>query len=307
MPRRLRFVAPARGEIAPGTFAHPVFADYAAFRDLLEATRWPALEELNARRSAASPVFVAQTPALLADGLHYEARIAQMHRIATREDNWHDLLNSLVWLRYPVLKHALNARQVSDLARVGPRERTLGQCALTLFDEGGLVVIARDLRLLDAWDRHDWPELFGTCGAAWREQTRVLVFGHALLEHALDPEHLLVGKALAIATTADPHSPGVERDALAALADRIAEGRLLLDPKELRAFPVSGLEGWHRSSLDAEGRAQFLQSGECFRPIAAGRRYPSPFFLPSPSGQLAADSLRATLLQMRAHGPADNS
>ncbi len=298
-------MAPARGETAPGTFAHPVFADYAAFRELLEATRWPALEELNARRRAASPVFVAQTPALLADGLHYEARIAQADRIATREANWHDLLNALVWLRYPVLKHALNARQVSDIARVGPRERTLGQCALTLFDEGGLVVIARDLRLLDAWDRHDWPELFGSA-AVWREQARVLVFGHALLEHALDPEHLLVGKALVIATTADPHSPEVERDALGALAERIAGGRLLLDPKELRAFPVSGLEGWHRSSLDAAGRVRFLRSGECFRPIAAGRRYPSPCFLPSPSGQLAADSLPATLLQMRAHGRADN-
>jgi len=34
--------------------------------------------------------------------------------IATREHNWHDLLNALVWLRFPGLKSVLNRRQVDS-------------------------------------------------------------------------------------------------------------------------------------------------------------------------------------------------
>lgn len=274
--RRHRFVAPAREDVVADAFAHPVFAQFRDFLDLLSSPLWPDLDALNERAVGTVPRFVAQTPAMLADGLHYETRIAQHAHVATRVGNWHDLLNALVWLRYPELKRALNARQVADIALVGARERTRGQCALTLFDEGGIIVIARDLRLLDSWDRHDWPQLFGTHAALWHRSTRVLVFGHALLEHALDPEHLLVGKALVIETAADPHDPRVEQEVIAGVARAISAGEVLQDPKELRAMPISGLAGWHRSSQDATEREQFLKNGECFRPLAAGRRYPAP-------------------------------
>lgn len=300
--RRNRFVAPARADVSPDTFAHPAFAEFLRYQDLLSAPDWPDLADLNARGGGASPRFIAQTPMMLADGLHYETRIAELNQIATRAGNWHDLLNALVWLRFPALKRALNGRQTADIARVGPRERTRGQCALTLFDEGGIIVIARDLRLLEAWDRHDWPCLFGAHAAIWQQAARVLVFGHALLEHALDPEHLLVGKALVIATHADPRNPQVERDAIAQIAEAIAAGKLLLDPKELRALPLSGLAHWHRSSRNAVERAEFLQSGECFRPLAAGRHYPGPLWLPTSAAVGSKDTPAATIQPARAHG-----
>ena len=64
--------------------------------------------------------------------------------VPTRRDNLHDLLNALVWARFPRAKHALSLRQVA-LARardavVGPRVRTREQDACAMVDEGGMVV-----------------------------------------------------------------------------------------------------------------------------------------------------------------------
>lgn len=268
----MRFVAPPRGAVPASAFDHPVFAEYRLWRPLLQAPGWPALAELN-RMFDYPPALglqaVAQTPELLADGLHYEMRIAERRLLATREDNWHDLLNALVWRRHAAIKWAMNQRQATDVAAVGPRERTRGQCALTHFDEAGVLLVLREPARLDAWDRHDWPGLFLGLGS---DDVAVAVIGHALLEHALDPARLLVGKALvAVADRPADTMP----TALATAAKAIAQGRLLVDPVELRPLPLMGLPGWHAQS----GQAAFLATAPCFQPLRAGRRYPAPLAL----------------------------
>jgi hypothetical protein len=186
--------------------------------------------------------------------------------LATREDNWHDLLNALVWRRHAAIKWAMNRRQAADVAAVGSRQRTRGQCALTHFDEAGVLLVLRDPARLNAWDRHDWPGLFLGLG---NEEFAVAVIGHALLEHALDPARLLVGKALV--AVADRPAEALPR-ALAAAAEAIAQGRLLADPAELRPLPLMGFPGWHAQA----GQADFLAAAPCFQPLRAGRRYPAP-------------------------------
>jgi len=94
----------------------------------------------------------------------------------------------------------------------------------------------------------------------------VQVFGHALLEHALSPGKLLVGKALVFL------GAGGEDQAVAASVDGIGTGQLLRDPLDLRPLPLSGLPGW-RADSDAES---FHQHAECYQPRRAGRAYPSP-------------------------------
>ena len=139
----MRFIAPAREAVDPAVFARPPLAQWREFSALLQDA-WPDVAALNGfveiAANAAIPRFVAQTPALLRDGLHYEQRIAECGQIATREGNWHDLLNALVWLRFPALKAALNARQMAGIARAGPKRRTRAQYALTHFDEAGVIV-----------------------------------------------------------------------------------------------------------------------------------------------------------------------
>lgn len=216
------------------------------------------------------PQFVAQTPQLLRDGLHYEQRIAQRGQIATRTHNWHDLLNALIWLRFPSLKAALNARQVAEIEKVGAKQRSRAQCALTHFDEGGAIVLLHDPDLLRLWDAHDWHGLFWRERAAWSDgRIRVLVFGHALLEHALKPAQLLVSKTIAVIAA---QNANVEDAAIDAVAAAIRRGELLNDPQELRPLPLSGIPGWH-----ADNSAEhFYREAPCFRPLRAGRSYIQP-------------------------------
>lgn len=261
----MRFVAPAREAIDPSVFMRPPLSQWSEYDDLLRGP-WPNIAALNSLVRDAEPRFIAQTPELLADGLHYEQRIFARGQIATRERNWHDLLNALVWLRFPQLKQALNTRQVAEIGKVGPKQRTRAQCALTHFDEGGIVVLLRDPALLAAWDAHDWPGLFWRERSAWSDgRLEAVVFGHALLEHALCPHQLLVGKALVVIA----QSGNVE-DVTAHVAAAIRAGDLLNDPLELRPLPLSGIPGWHANNLEEA----FYRDAPCFRPARAGRSYP---------------------------------
>lgn len=263
--KRTRFIAPARETLAAGVFEHPIFSAIAHHRDLLDTPDWPTLEALNTRIAESGLRFVPQDEALLRDGLHYEARIHDHGCIATRERNWHDLFNALIWIQYAPLKRALNARQVADVVRFGSQVRSRAQCALTHFDEAGAVVWLEDESLLDAWDAHDWRAWFGQNDAFAQARIRIHIFGHALLEHMLYPERLPTAKCLVLC--------GGNPDAwCVTLADAIGTGRLLNDPQELRPLPLGGIPGWSAGQHAAD-----FFDGDAFRPRRAERRYPPPW------------------------------
>jgi hypothetical protein len=269
-----RFQAPARDAVDRSIFEHPAFAPYRFELDLLSAEHWPDVGTLNARacglkhaQTGARLRFVDQTAALLGEGIHYETRIFERGEIPTRADNWHDLLNALVWLRFPQIKSALNARQAADVLAVGAAQRTRGQCALTHFDEAGAIVRVSDIHTLAVWDAHDWGSL-STRLQLDSEALDVWVFGHALLEHALWPEPMLVAKAIAV--LADPEASA--SNLFSRIADGIAQSELLSDPQQLRPLPTALIPGWHPRSTEAA----FLSEGECFRPLRMGRVYPRP-------------------------------
>jgi hypothetical protein len=264
----MRFVAPPRGQIDPAAFEKPPLSDWSEFDHVLRSAEWPSVDALNALRDPSTPRFVSQTRELESEGLHYESRIGERGEIATRENNWHDLLNALIWIRYPNLKAALNRRQREEIAIAGPKERTRAQCALTHFDEAGIVVVVRDRALLTAWDAHDWFDLFWNRRSAWLSgDARAIVFGHALMEHALRPAQLLVGKALVLV---DDSGRLEEKHAIEFITGRIVCGELLSDPQELRPLPLSGIPGW----LAANESAAFYRSAACFQPRRSDRRYP---------------------------------
>jgi hypothetical protein len=270
----VRYIAPARETVDQSVFGFAPLGDWNDYAHWLRDAQWPSIDDLNARwSSSASERFIAQTRELLEDGLHYEERIAQRGLIATREENWHDLFNAMIWLRYPSLKRALNQQQATDVAHYGRRERSRPQCAQTHFDEAGVVVAVRDPALLALWDAHDWHGLFWRHRHAWLDGSiAVEVFGHALLEHALIPGKLLVGKALVV------WADGVidREHAIAHCAESIAEGRVLRDPQELRPLPLSGIPGWHAGN-DLEA---FHLSAACYQPLRDGRCYPAPLQMP---------------------------
>ncbi|MBL8296745.1 MAG: DUF3025 domain-containing protein [Rhodanobacteraceae bacterium] len=264
----MRFVAPTRATLDRAVLQRPPLAAWREAGDWMAAAQFPRVEELN-RDWNSGWRFVEQTPQLLADGLHYESRIHARAEIATRADNWHDFFNALIWRRYAPLKAALNRRQVAEIARMGDKQRNRAQCALTHFDEGGVIVVLRDPALLARWNAHDWHGLFWDARQAWADGAiRAEVFGHALLEMALVPDKLITGKAIALID----HAVAAPADAIATLAHAIDSGAVLTDPQELRALPVSGIPGWHSANADAA----FYAQAECFRPLRAGRVYPEP-------------------------------
>jgi len=262
---RRRFIAPPRGAVAADVFAQPLFAGFSRYADLMTAADWPTVAALDARLALPGRHLVEQNDALLADGLHYEQRIAQ-GRIATRAANWHDLFNALVWARHPAIKHALNARQCLHIGCHGPQQRNRAQAALTQFDETGVIVRVRDPAMVQAWNRHDWTAVFVDGAGQWRsgEIAVAAVIGHALMEQALLPGRLLVGKCVVVCADEDAR-------AVAQVARMIDTGRVLNAPLELRPLPLAGIPGWHPRQ-----DAAFYRQADYFRPLRDGRDYPAP-------------------------------
>jgi hypothetical protein len=267
-----------RAGIDEQTFEHPLLRGYLPYRDFLANPAWPTPDALTAALDRGDDErtlrvrFAAQTPLLVADGLHYEQRIAERGIIATRERNWHDLFNALVWLRHPQLKLALNARQVADIAEVGPKARTRGQCAMTHFDEAGAIVWCADPALIALWDAHDWAGLFLRECSAWGTRIAITVFGHALLERQYaGSEALSTTKAIAVHVRPDAIAARCVEGSIIAhwaqaealIAAAIRDCQLLNDPQEMRPLPLVGIPGWH-----AEGTlASFYRDAPCFRPL----------------------------------------
>lgn len=267
-PKRV-FISPAREKVNKTIFKHPIFHDVADFLPWALSEQWHDVEALNqssinfSHAYTGKPlVFAKQTAELLNDGMHYEQRIFQRGLIATRENNWHDLFNAMMWLKYPKIKSALNARQWSDIEGHGLKTRTPAQCAMTLFDEAGAIVTMPD-EMLACWKQHDWHGLFINHADDWRQgRARVAVFGHALLDHALVTETLLVAKCFVLEDKSDLPA------CFNRIADAIHTGNSLRANSELRTLPLCGISGWH-SVTDS---AVFVKTAACFSPLSAKKK-----------------------------------
>lgn len=273
----MRFTAPERADLDAAVLRHPVFDTLEqAHLALCRQPQWPEVDSLNAlwptpENRAETPYrFVAQET--LSDGLHYEQRIFEQGVISTRSRNWHDLFNAFIWLRFPRIKAALNARQYQDIAEVGVKQRTRSQCALTHFDEAGAVIRLNDERLLAHWDEHDWPALFAGFNRALADgEAQIWLFGHSIYEHALNPDIALIAKAQVFIGGATVDDGRMD----AWLAGCIIGRQCFADPQELRPIPLSGLAHWHADY----GQADFYRSVPCFRPKRAGKSYPAPLHI----------------------------
>ena len=133
------------------------------------------------------------------------------------ESSYHDLFNALVWAAFPRSKRALHLRQFRALQRwlpAGasrlPNRRTREQDALTLFDEGGAVLIAT--------------------GARESLSSRVVPFGHAVMEHVCFQREAVRSAAVWLDLPSEPRAEGGERGLLEAIDRELS--RRMLDPAE---------------------------------------------------------------------------
>lgn len=246
-------------------FSHPAFAPYQALIGALKLTHaLPTLDALNAL-SAASDVRQARglpvrffIPDRRLSARDYETHILCTGEVPTRVDTWHDVLNALVWLRFPLFKAALNAAHSAAFAvETGTRRGTRRgrrRDALTVLDESGVGVISRD-PILPRWliDR-EWHALFSAARSRVEADMCFIVMGHALLEKALAPYPSMTGKCLILGS--DTLTPDAA-DALAAAALET-----VTTPRELAPLPIQGIPGW-----DAENVLEaYYANQSIFRP-----------------------------------------
>ena len=248
---------------------YPGWYGYRGLLDQLGGDAFPGTAELNGLLPAGlvtdggSPLrFV---PASCVPGVDYERHIILTGQVPTREDNWHDLFNALVWCRWPHLKRAMNTQHERYRSGGSGGSRGAVRDALTLFDECGAVVFSSDSKLLRAIAGHQWQTVFEAEPAP-----RVLVTGHALLEKFLRPYKSMTAHALLVAADAgaDYSSPGALIGALdRRLASMVRAGRLLHSPPVLSPLPLCGLKDWWSGLQDRE----FYADSRVFRPLSPAR------------------------------------
>ena len=159
----------------------PVFAPLRFHARTVRAARWPSLDDLQRLLGTREPPittcsgarlsFVPQGRKTSAFEEQYESRTYLKGEVQVRRDNWHDLLNALVWLTFPRSKAALNGRHYDallDQKAAGIQNRGPVRDAMTLFDEGGVIVAARDPALLRLIESFAWKDLF------WHNRARIM-------------------------------------------------------------------------------------------------------------------------------------
>lgn len=182
---------------------------------------------------------------------YYEIKVYETGRVETRPDNLHDFFNALAWLAFPRAKARVNALHAAEIPREGGRRRALRDL-LTIFDEGGAIVQCDDNNLLSLLQGLRWKELFWQHRERVKAAMRVVVFGHAVLEKALEPWPGVTCKAIVVPAAADPDA------AAAAWLSRLAPGAT---PRDLAPLPVFGFPGW------AAQDEAFYDDARYFRPL----------------------------------------
>lgn len=263
----------------PGFLARsPMFEPLRALGGALATPEWPSRQALqNLLESGGDPVVtrgglpVRLVPAggrMRSFEERYEARIQLRGEMAYRDRNWHDLLNVLVWLTFPRAKAALNARHFEALEAqraAGAANRGPAQDALTLFDEGGVIVAACDEELLGLLAGWRWKELFWGNRARLQSRMRFLLFGHALYEKALRPFLGVTGRGMLLIVEPEllAGPPGRMLGELdLRLAATLSDSRNLASTRDLAVVPILGVPGWHQDN-EREG---FYDDPGYFRP-----------------------------------------
>ena len=248
------------------SFEHPAFAPYRELIDALGLARArssPAADCLDALNALAAARCTTQARGLplrffAPDGRlsarDYETHILQTGQVPTRADTWHDVLNALVWLRFPRFKAALNAAHGRAIVQETDTRRGRRRDALTVLDESGVWVISRDPALPRLLIERDWQTLFWDRRHDVETAMQFVVVGHALLEKARAPYPAMTGKCLTLMS--DVLDPDVgDTLAVAALA-------AIDTPRQLTPLPVQGIPGWD----DANADAAYYANREIFRP-----------------------------------------
>lgn len=262
----------------------PCFAPLHPIIDQLTSGEFPTLQDCNRLLEVRQPAiavnsgqplrFVPQEYGKLSFEAQYEPRCYLKGEVPTREDNWHDLLNALIWLVFPKAKAAINGRHF--LAQIGERDPNINsqrgavRDTGTLLDESGVIVVYADSDLAELVREFRWKELFWERRKQVQASMGFYVFGHGLYEKVLNPYLGLTGQALLLqveqAFFTCPQALQLEHlDTL--LAGYLNSEAHCRSTRELTPLPLLGVPGWAEDNEDA----RYYDNTEYFRSGRHGR------------------------------------
>jgi hypothetical protein len=264
-----RFAKPFRGEV------WPTLGDYERELETLRTltgSRFPALgvapSPVRARR--------AKRESLALEEL-YDGRIALTGQVYCLNASYHDLFNVIVFSAFPLAKRALHARQFSALSRwvapeLGkpaariPGRRTREQDALTIFDEGGAVLVMTATMKAQFQASTEPLEV-----APFAPESGVipLLFGHALLEHLYDDHRALRSSGIVLSPPAWPRG-AADPSEWCTLVDPILAARIS-DPAQ---FQEPNADCVFELRADGSLSIRHPQYDETTRPRRAGAAEP---------------------------------
>ncbi|NVK55947.1 MAG: DUF3025 domain-containing protein [Alteromonadaceae bacterium] len=236
----------------------------------------PGIEQLNqwAQRwhgDWQGPAFVAEQETDLTNR-YYEVYIAEERKVPTREHNWHDVYNALMWILYPRAKQLMNQWHCEEIALHGVHPRTPRRNRLTHFDECGVVIGVPENHLnqansqLQLLANHQWQDVLFNNRYGWGMLLHPVIFGHALYEMLMTPFIGLTGKWLAVVVP--EHFAAQTTPVQYEMLDNALVARLktldgLADKRTLKPLPLLGVPGWYHGQ-----RAEFYHNTDYFRPLA---------------------------------------
>ncbi len=233
------------------------FVDDALKKECLSLNEWPDIDSYNKLFHQSPFPFTKQdTNAVKVHG-GYLGYIDRFKEIPTRLENVHDFMNAMSWHCYPQSKMCLQQLQLQyDRDKVAGNNRSSQQNAYTLFDESGIILISNDPQFIELIKNHQWNDLFWNQRQELIANTKIICFGHGLLEKLQEPFIGLCGKIMWVEA-----NPNIELDDLDQLI-RKAIADQLHDTKDLSPFPILGWPDW-RPQQDEN----FYNNTDYFRPL----------------------------------------
>ena len=227
----------------------PYWQDYLSFLKCLEGPAFPTCDQLNkllpGGLNSQGGHAIRFVPSKQLDDGGYEYRIFTTGQVSTREQNWHDLFNAMVWMRFPHIKIAMNSLHYQAIPEEKDGCRGDLRDALTLFDECGVIVVSDRLETLTALAQRRWTDLF--LPDTFADSACVAICGHAMLEKYLSPYKSMTAKALMIHVESDFLKLS-RAEALQYLDIEISRkllvGTILTKPAWLTPLPLAGIPGW---------------------------------------------------------------
>lgn len=238
----------------------------------LDLQAWPDVRALSDRaaglknppRNSAGRA-IEFVEAQIQEALAYEQRTFSTGEVACRTKDWHDFMNALAWMTFPSAKAALNARHMAARGDEVPGQRGRVRDTLTVFDEGGAIVLSSNAAVLEGIRNFRWKEVFWERRAQFTASTAVLVVGHALHQKLLTPFIGLTAQAMLLEVPPAMIAGAAQALVLhgdACAAALIADASRLQTPQDLAPLPILGVPGWCAGNDDPA----FYDDVSYFRP-----------------------------------------